>query len=336
MEVRMIGMGKITSSKGFIFTVDSMFSLTALSLLALVYMVLSSAHFEMQKYSGPENLGRDFLRLNYREDVPIGSSEFRALAKLNATFLGSRNISFDESMEDFVPRKASNWTLEFGTAAFQWPVNNPLGANGYQAIAPGLSARDYYVEVYVKYTRWDYTASRIGLGVRSSTAGARYMCTINGNAVLEPALKLVKKNDWENWETAGVNVPLALPDTWLRMWINATGSLIQCGINDAASGNLLWASSLTDSSFYSGFPVLEAWSFGGELHFDNFSMVVNDSEFTNASNPGLLLKSVLYNYLAPCNCLNASACIMKNSLRTDGCFRKQESLNNSLKEVYVR
>ncbi len=323
--------------KGFVFTVDSLFSLASLSLLALVYVLLSSSHLEIQKYAALENQGRDYLVLNYIEGEAINPVQFHELTghRIHVQ-IPPKNITFDFSPEEFSGRNGT-WDIFSKLYRLNFTYINPP-PTFYQAIAPSLDFTNYFVQVQIMFSSQAGNDANGGLGIRANSTGARYVCMINGNNKII-LWKVPEWNTSTNFPASPPGIVLATgnpsaainPNLWYTVWMDVNGETITCGAKDASGTDLLLPPLVgADPELDSGFPVLEATNVGGITFFDNFSIVTLPPVLTNSS---ILLRSVLYDYPHICDC-SISFC----STLTDNnnpCLLNQEILNDTKKEVWV-
>ncbi|MFH0972083.1 MAG: hypothetical protein V1835_05975, partial [Candidatus Micrarchaeota archaeon] len=172
---------------GFVFTVDAMFSLAALALLALVYVVISSSHFEILKYSTLENQGRDFLYLNHILKVPVDPGTFASLTMHNITAFWNGTATFENfsEVDDFTAINGTwSWRPDYGGIYSQVSTINAGSLPSALIARPG---RNYYFEAKVIFHLpiagtsvgpSKYLNGSIGVSIRSNLTGARYGCII--------------------------------------------------------------------------------------------------------------------------------------------------------------
>lgn len=308
--------------KGFVFTIDSMFALAAISLLAIAYVTISNSHFEVSKYSSLESQARDYLRLNYREGVVLTPNFVKNLTGHNLTHLGNRTITFDSTSEEFLPIWGKSWSIS------QRQLLNILLQDGVNIeYAPDLKGTDYYSEVQIYLGNVPNNNELVGLGARVNASGAGYFCTIDANnkLVLRAAREWQQDLSLSNpGEMASANINPIGANSWFTLWLNMSGSSIMCGIQNNA---YVLA---TDYNFSYGSPALRiatvSFGFGVRVYFDNFSIYYPQ---TNASN---LFRSVLYSYPAPCNLEFNGSLVRATAIP---CMRGPENFTYLRKEVWV-
>ncbi|MEK6843649.1 MAG: hypothetical protein AABY04_04120, partial [Candidatus Micrarchaeota archaeon] len=294
---------KFKKNKGFMFTMDLMYSLSILSILALILVTVNYAKVEDNKNAGLENLARDFLEMNYLHKIPTDYDFFSKNTYHSVYGTADRMVvDFNGNPGPFFPR---NGTWVFAPAQNYGPKYNglysQLSTQGdyFQAIAPALSSKDYYVEVQVNFTKGSGNEQLGGISIRANSNGIRYSCLIYANK----KLILWKADNWNHdfsWSPPGpgklnetdISVATQIIEKWVTVWMSASGNLIYCGIKEEAPGSI----SAKDNSLIGGYPSLESTRWSANTQFDNFTIK------TNGINASSVFRGVLHSYPAPCGC----------------------------------
>lgn len=311
---------------------DLMYSLSILSILALILVTVNYAKVEDNKRANLENLARDFLEMNYLHKIPTDFDFFSQHTFHSVYGTADRMVvDFDSNPGPFFPR---NGTWVFAPAQNYGPKYNglysQLSTQGdyFQAIAPALSSKDYYVEVQVNFTKGGSNDQLGGISIRSNSTGARYSCIAYANK----KLVLWKADSWNHDFGWGGSNPSRLVDNgasftslevekWYTVWMSATGNLITCGIKEDAPTSI----SANDNSLIGGYPVLESTKWSANTQFDNFTIK------TNGINASSVFRGVLHSYPAPCGCISGICQLAIN----DPCLIEPENLAYVKKEAWV-
>ncbi|MEK6953423.1 MAG: hypothetical protein AABX01_00320 [Candidatus Micrarchaeota archaeon] len=322
-----------SSQRAFIFTIDAMFSLGAIALLAMVYMILSNSHFEAQRYSSLENQGRDYLSLYYRQNIAIYPNNFSVLTGSHRAYnLGYMRMTFDHgplnSIRHYLVNISGSWYVENGRVYVTY--DDPAIIKN--AIAPSFNYSDMYAEVSAMFTASGGSGPRMGIGIRSGYDGKRYVCIMDGSS----QLVLWAANSWSqdlSYSQPGYlkseYIDLLQNNDWYKMWILANRTQISCGIRSIKWG-FPEQINFVDNQYSWGFPTLYAVEngYGNDVYFDNFSVYTLSVPGNNT-----LLRSVLYHYNYPCdNPINDAP---YGILKTDSCLKFQENLTQIRKEVWI-
>ncbi|MFH1106394.1 MAG: hypothetical protein V1787_00710 [Candidatus Micrarchaeota archaeon] len=171
-------------NKGFVFTADALFALTAISVLATSYVIIHSIQYQSQKYASLENQGRDYLRLVYREGFANFTNEsFHALTGHNcygciqSPFWG---FETEADLED--------WTIIYGS----WQLKDiGAGVSHIVLIEAGTPGFSNSTITTGKYYWSNYSVSAkvamgttgstdiMGIGIYSNSTGGRYVCALD-------------------------------------------------------------------------------------------------------------------------------------------------------------
>ncbi|MFH1443338.1 MAG: hypothetical protein ABIG96_04865 [Candidatus Micrarchaeota archaeon] len=336
--------------KAFVFTIDAMYSLAALSLLALAYMVLSNAHFETQKYGAMESQARDFLRVNFKDDIILHSDDFRSYTGHNLTaMIGDYYFPFNtpQDVAEFVPLSGNwQWDPKEGGAG-NWGYMNITNTSAtpayYRSILRGFEGDDYWVEakfspLATSIFNFPGGSMIFGLSGRANSAGGRYACVLQNIWAAGVNASIIRLDDWASSMDRGApNTLVSSPpfgyhhaDTsyYFRYHINLSfsGNLINCTIFKYSSSTYEVSISAIDSTYSSGFFALETSFVGGH----NTTFIDDVGVHGVFKSIPDRFRSVLYKYPAPCRCKDN--CGVN---RLDYCLKNQDSLNYSMKEAWI-